>query len=247
MKRYLETANKHIKSWRSKGLSDEKFSSVIGYEYPNLRYHNSKINIKFDGSVLKQNKITRSGSIVGIYSVYRLTPRTKYSSIFLENCLSGAIKIENTSNPDPDKYKYSGWICIGFDSKDQYTHSDGYYGKNAIIFGADLENSKHATNRTKDVLVLCRGLIQKIDDTTIYAEKMYVSNFTVSGKTFCLSLHYNGDNSYLFVNGKEFIKFKAKDFEPKHVYPMCLGNISVDFNQADRKSTDRTELICLRL
>ena len=76
---------------------------------------------------------------------------------------------------------------------------------------------------------------------------MYASNFTVSGKTFCLSLHYNGDNSYLFVNGKEFIKFKAKDFEPKHVYPVCLGNISVDFNQADRKSTDRTEWICLRL
>ena len=65
VKRYLETANKRIKSWRSKGLSDEKISSVIGYEYPNLRYHNSKINIKFDGSVLKQNKITRSGSIVG--------------------------------------------------------------------------------------------------------------------------------------------------------------------------------------
>ena len=66
---------------------------------------------------------------------------------------------------------------------------------------------------------------------------MYSPNFTVSGNTFCLSLHYNGDNSYLFVNGKEVVKFKAKDFELKHVYPMSLGNISSDFNQADRKST----------
>ena len=42
---------------------------------------------------------------------------------------------------------------------------------------------------------------------------MYSSNFTVSGKTCCLSLHYNGDNSYLFVDSKEVIRFNAKDFE----------------------------------
>ena len=39
---------------------------------------------------------------------------------------------------------------------------------------------------------------------------MYSPNFTVTNKTFCLSLHYNRDDSYLFVNGKEVIKFKAK-------------------------------------
>ena len=39
------------------------------------------------------------------------------------------MKIENTSNPDPDKYKYSGGLGIGFDSKGQYTHPDGSYGK----------------------------------------------------------------------------------------------------------------------
>ena len=39
---------------------------------------------------------------------------------------------------------------------------------------------------------------------------MYSLNFTVVNKTFCLSLHYNGDDSYLFVNGREVIKFKAK-------------------------------------
>ena len=66
-------------------------------------------------------------------------------------------------------------------------------------------------NKTKDILVLGRGLIQKIDDTTIYAEKMYSPNFTIANKTFCLSLRYNGDGSYLFVNGKEVITFKAKN------------------------------------
>ena len=46
---------------------------------------------------------------------------------------------------------------------------------------------------------------------TIYAEKMYSSNFTIANKTLCLSLHYNGDDSYLFVNGKEINKFKTKN------------------------------------
>ena len=58
---------------------------------------------------------------------------------------------------------------------------------------------------------------------------MYSTNFTVDNKKFCLSLHYNGDNSYLFVNGKEIIKFKAKDSEIVP-HPLCLGNISKDFS-----------------
>ena len=42
---------------------------------------------------------------------------------------------------------------------------------------------------------------------------MYSPNFTVDNKTFCLSFHYNGDNSYLFANGKQIIKFKSKNSE----------------------------------
>ena len=51
---------------------------------------------------------------------------------------------------------------------------------------------------------------------------MYSPNFTVDNKIFCLSLHYNGDNSYLFVNGKEVTKLKVKNSELVK-YPMCLG------------------------
>ena len=61
--------------------------------------------------------------------------------------------------------------------------------------------------------MLGKQLVQKINDTKIYAEKMYSPNFTADNKIFCLSLHYNGDNSYLFVNGKQVINFKAKNFE----------------------------------
>ena len=42
---------------------------------------------------------------------------------------------------------------------------------------------------------------------------MYSINFTIAKKKFCLSLHYNGGNSYLFVNGIKIIKFKGKDSE----------------------------------
>ena len=54
---------------------------------------------------------------------------------------------------------------------------------------------------------------------------MCSTNFTVYRKKVCLSLHYNSDNSYLFVNGRQIVKFKAKDSELVP-YPLCLGNVS---------------------
>ena len=57
---------------------------------------------------------------------------------------------------------------------------------------------------------------------------MYSVNFTVTRKVFCLSSHYNGANSYLYVNGKEMVKFKARDSEIVAT-PLCLGNISKDW------------------
>ena len=65
---------------------------------------------------------------------------------------------------------------------------------------------------------------------------MYSINFTVTKKKFCLSLHYNGANSYLFVNGTEIYKFKAKDSEIVAA-PLCLGNISKDWSVGNMKKT----------
>ena len=63
---------------------------------------------------------------------------------------------------------------------------------------------------------------------------MYSINFTVTKKKFCLSLHYNGANSYLFVNGTEICKFKAKDSELVAT-PLCLRNISKDWSVDNMK------------
>ena len=101
--------------------------------------------------------------------------------------------------------------------------------RNIIIFGVNSSNSVHATNKTQNIIILGLGLTQKVNNTTIYAEKMYSPNFSVENKIFCLSLYYNGDNSYLFVNGKEVTKFKAKKSEIK-ANQLTLGSISTSAN-----------------
>ena len=80
-----------------------------------------------------------------------------------------------------------------------------------LIFGVDVSFSVHATNRANNIYIMGEALVQGINDTTIYAEKNLYRNFTDRGKKFVLSLHYNGDNSYLFVNGRQELKFKAKN------------------------------------
>ena len=84
---------------------------------------------------------------------------------------------------------------------------------------------KHANNKANNIYVMGKDYIQKINDTTIYAENMFYRNFTEPGKKFILSLHYNGDNSYLFVNGREELKFKIKT-DQKINKNLCLGNLS---------------------
>ena len=109
-----------------------------------------------------------------------------------------------------DKYAYSGY-GIGFDGKTSFSFPSSRFGQNVIIFGVDMSSSVHVDNKKRDVLILGNGRTQGLEHT-LNAEKMYSINFTVTIKKFCLSLHYNEANSYLFVNGTEIHKFKAKKF-----------------------------------
>ena len=84
-------------------------------------------------------------------------------------------------------------------------------------------------------MILGKGPSQGLEHT-LSAEKMYSINFTEHNKNFCLSLHYNGANSYLFVNGKEIYKFKAKD-SVIVAPPLYLGNISKDWSVDNMKKT----------
>ena len=227
--KYFEKTGNKVSSCKSKGLPDEKIISTTTSTDKSATktiYDNARIKIKFNGDLLRQNQVTYNhGPVVNIYIVYKTTSDIKTSNIALENCLLSAIKL--IKNSDVDEYKYSGY-SIGFDSRGSFSHPSEEDGKNVIIFGADLSSSVHANNKVNNVLVLGKSFIQRINGTTIYAEKMSSPNFTVDNKTFCLSLHYNGDNSYLFVNGRKIHKFKAKDSEIVP-YPLCLGVLSKDF------------------
>ena len=85
--------------------------------------------------------------------------------------------------------------------------------------------SKHANNKANNIYVMGKYYITKTNDTTIYAEKMCHRNFTEPGKKFILSLHYNGDNSYLFVNGRAELRFKTKTDQIINKN-LCVGNLS---------------------
>ena len=79
--------------------------------------------------------------------------------------------------------------------------------------------------------------MQRLGEHSLTAERMYSINFSKDNIKFCLSLHYNGANSYLFVNGTEIIKFKTKDSEIV-ASPLCLGKISKDWSTDNlRKSS----------
>ena len=88
-----------------------------------------------------------------------------------------------------------------------------------------MSSSVHVDNKGKDILVLGKGPTQGLGEHSLTAKKMHSVNFTDNGDKYCLSLHYNGANSYLFAHGKEIIKFKANDSEIVAA-PLCLGNIS---------------------
>ena len=83
-----------------------------------------------------------------------------------------------------------------------------------------MRSSAHIDNKKKDILILAIGPTQGLVHT-LNAEKIYSINFIVTNIKFCLTLHYNGANSYLFVNGTEIYKFKAKDSEIV-ASPLCL-------------------------
>ena len=109
-------------------------------------------------------------------------------------------------------------------------------GRNVVIFGVNMDSWPFSDNKGKNILTLGKGQTEGLGEHSLEAEKIYSINFTKINTKFCLSLHYNEANSYLFVNSTEIIKFKAKDSEIK-AYSLCLENISKDWSQEKTKQT----------
>ena len=99
-----------------------------------------------------------------------------------------------------------------------------------------MSSSTNIDNRKKDISILGKGPTQGVEQHALYAEKRYSINFTENNEKIWLSLHYNGANSYLFVNDTEIYKFKAIDSEIVTT-PLCLWKIPTDWLVDSMKKT----------
>ena len=151
--------------------------------------------------------------VVNIYAVYeiiKVTNISKHNSNdnypTLENALFRGVNL--TKNADIDKYKYSGY-GIRFDIRSSLSYLSDELGSNIIFFGVDMSSWTKIDNRKKYILNLGKGPTQELKHK-LTAEKMYSINFSKDRTKYCLSLHYDGANSYLFVMIKKFINSKQK-------------------------------------
>ena len=231
--------SKDISEWKSTGIynysSDSNMNAFANAKsnLPNLK-NDGKMHVHLSGNHFQQNKviIPNNNNAINIYCVYKLDPTAsrRDTSFTIQNALFGAMQItKNATDSSENNYKGYG-IC--FDERSQFSHTiteDGRAhttnGRNVLIFGVDMSFSAHATNRANHIYLMGDRLTQGINDTTLYVEKNYWRNFTDPGKKFIISLHYNGDKSYFFVNGRQELKFKAKtDHLVKE--KLCIGNLS---------------------
>ena len=103
--------------------------------------------------------------------------------------------------------------------------------RNVIIFGVDNGSSSHADNRKNNFLVIEEGATYGINGSYGSPEKKISINFSRKNTEFCVSLDYNADNSYLFVNGKEIFKFEADNKNVNFPTQFCLERISSGFSE----------------
>ena len=243
------TGNK-ISTWKSPGIfnysSDSNMNAVgdSGGDLPDIK-NDGRMYVYLSGNHFQQNKviIPNNDNVINIYCLYEIQPisSSRDTSFTIQNALFGAMQITKDAT-DNSKNNYKGYgIC--FDERSQFGHTitEGGFthttnGRNILIFGEDKSSSVHATNRVNHIYLMGEGLTQGMNNTTIYVEKNYYRNFTDPGKTFVLSLHYNGDNSYLFVNGRQELKFKAKT-DQLVKEKLCIGNLSDQWTASESEKT----------
>ena len=209
------TAGK-ISTWKATGifnyLGNSNMNTVGDSKsvLPELK-DDGRMHVSLSGNHFQQNKVItpNNNNMINICCVYKIDPiASSRDDIFtVQNALFSVMEI--TKNADTSKYNCKGYgICFDEGGTFGHTIREGNFdhttnARNVLIFGIDMSFSVHATNRANNMYVMGGAFVQGINDTTMYAEKKFYRNFTDPGKKFVLSLHYNGDNSYLFANGRQ--------------------------------------------
>ena len=194
--------------------SDMNAVSVATTSLPPL-IDNGRMSVILEGAYFKQMRLLRpnNDNIVNIYSVYLIDPisNSRNTDYTVQNALFRGVKITKNAT-DTSKHKYEGYgIC--FDEGGMFSMGNINNGSSVLIFGVHENSVIHSNNKANNIFIMGDGFVQGINDTTLYVEKIYSQNFTAVNKKFVLSLHYNGDDSCLFVNSKQELKFKAKDIK----------------------------------
>ena len=233
------TNNTKITTWKSTGIFSNNmtaFKNASG-DLPELKVY-WDYYVYLSGNHFQKNRYIFkifNNIIINIYCVYKLDPisSSRDNTFTVQNALFGVMGI--TKNADTSKYKYKGYgIC--FDEGGSFSKGKISNGKNVLIFGVYESSLVYANNKANNIYVIGDLFVQGINDTTLYAEKIYSQNFTQPSKKFVLSLHYNCNDSYLFVNDKQELKFKAKDYQFLGE-KLCTGNLSDDWTTSESEKT----------
>ena len=248
----FQFTNDKISVWKSTGifnyLDNSNMNAVgdSGGDLPALQ-NDGRMYVYLSGNRFEQNKviISNNNNVINMYCVYELQPVTasRDDTFTIQNALFGAMEI--TKNADTAKYAYEGY-CICFDEGGTFSKGNISNGRNMLIFGVDESSLVHANNKANNIYVMGDIFVQGINDTTLYAEKVYSQNFTQPSKKILLSLHYNGDDSYLFVIGQQELKFKSKTEHLVKV-KLCIGNLSDQWTASESKKLDCTEIFMILL
>ena len=239
-----------ISTWKSTGIfnysSDSNMNAAgdSGGDLPDIK-NDGRMYVYLSGNLFQQNKviIPNNDNVINIYCECEIQPiaSSRDTSFTIQNALFGAMQITKNAT-DNSKNNYKGYgIC--FDERSQFGHTipeDGRAhttnGRNVLVFGVDMSFSAHATNRANHIYLMGDGLTQGINDITLYAEKKYFRNFTEPYSKFVLILHYNSNDSYLFVNGRQELKFKAET-DQLVKEKLCIGNLSEQWTASKSEKT----------
>ena len=235
--------NKKISKWRSTGIFDYISSTDMiavknsSGELPDINANNDDVYVYLSGNHFQQDIPSFNNDIINIYCVYKLDPisSSRDNTFTVQNALFGSMQI--TKNADTSKYKYKGYgICFDEGGTFGIGNINISNGRNVLTFGVHESYLVHANNKANNIFIMGDGFVQGINDMTWYAEKIYSQNFTQPNKKFVLSLHYNDNDSYLFINGKQELKFKAK-LDQSIKEKLCVGNLSDQWTTSESEKT----------
>ena len=210
----------YVLNWKSKGVFNSKPKPLYTAFLHSINLTEYRIRIKFDKDPLAVEQKNYLSKIVNVYIVYDLDawPRNSTNDFKFKNCLFGATNA--VKNSDKEKYVCSRYGII-FDFAGSWTFGNDFARNDAIL-----------------VLIIVHHLMLIIARVSFgygsfsLPEKKFI-NFSKANTKFCLSLHYNPNNSYLFVTGKEIFEFKADNKNVNFPTQFCLRNISNGFSATE--------------